>query len=267
MKGIIRFSKSIKHNRYTIIGMVKRDLKTKYAGSYLGLLWSIIHPISQILIFSFIFSVVMRIKLGPEFTGVNFTVWLVCGLIPWLYFVEVVSRAPNTIMDNVNLVTKMRFNSELLSFNYLISGLINHFISFCLLLIFLLANGIDLKATVFVLPLYLVGISLFMLGLSWLLASLTVYLRDIGQFIGVVLNLWFYFTPIVFPFSAIPNEYKVYLEINPVFYLIEGYRMILLSDEPINFYGLMYLFAAGMAMFLIGGLIFRKLKSGFADVL
>jgi ABC-type polysaccharide/polyol phosphate export permease len=247
--------------------MVKRDIYTKYAGSYLGLIWTIVHPISQIIIFSFVFAIVLRIRIGPEFVGVNFTEWLICGLIPWLYFVEVLSRSPNIILDHVSLVTKMKINSEILAINNVLSGLINHGIYMFMFLVYLAITGIHFKITILYVPVYLVGISFFMLGLSWIIGSLNVFLRDVGQVIGVLLNLWFYFTPIIYPVNAIPDAFKVYLELNPVYYIVQGYRIIFLSNEPINHFGLLYLYGTGIVCFTVGGLVFRKLKKGFADVL
>jgi len=251
-----------------IKNIVERDLKNRYIGSILGFLWTILNPLSQIVIYYYVFSIVLKVKLGDEYQNVNFAMWLVCGLLPWMMFGEVMGKVTNVILDNANLITKTVFPSEILPFSTLCSGIINHLIALILVFIFGLAfSVIKISVVTPIFLVYLFCMLMFILGLGWILASLNVFIRDIGQFIGIVLNLWFYWTPIIYPIKAIPGKYWFWLKINPVYHVVEGYRASLLSIGSFPIKGMIYLFVVSLFTFLIGGIIFKKLKYSFSDVL
>jgi len=261
------FVRNIYQNSYMIRTLVRRDLRGRYVGSFLGLFWSFIHPLSQICIYYFVFSVILKVKLGPEYGGMSFTIWLIAGLLPWMFFAEVVTRSPTAVLEQANLITKMVFPSEILPFCHLIAASINHFISMGLFVVFLYIVGYGLSFKfLLVLPI-LFSTCLFALGLSWMLSALNVFLRDIGQIIGVVVNIWFFLTPIIYPRHVIPEKYQGLYGLNPMLHAVEGYRTALLGKMDFNMESLLYLFVPALVMFALGGLVFKKLKPAFVDTI
>ena len=269
LTGLLGFIRSIYQNKFMIRSMVVRDMRSRYVGSYLGIFWSFIHPLVQLSIYYFVFSVVIKIKLGPEYGGTNFAFWLVSGLLPWLFFTDVVTRSPSAILDQSNLITKMVFPSQILPFAHLVAAMVNHLIAVVIFIAFLLLFGYELSFQVlFILPI-LLGMSIFALGIAWTLSALNVFLRDIGQIVGVFVQIWFFATPIIYPPHLVPdNLVKELLHgLNPMFHAIQGYRAALLGKTDIDMTGLSFLFILALLTFGVGGLIFRKLKPAFADVL
>jgi len=255
------------HNGYMIKSMVIRDIKARYVGSLLGIFWSIIHPLTQLIIYYFVFSVVLKIKLGPEYGGTSYALWLVSGLLPWIFFAEVLNRSPRAVLEQSSLITKTPFPSEILPLTQLLSATINHLIGVIIFMVFLvlLGNGISLK--IFLIFPLLLFTGMFALGISWILSSINVFFRDIGQIIGVFVNIWFFLTPIIYPRHLIPEDLQVIYGLNPILYNIEGYRAAFLGTTSIDIFGIAYLIFASLITFTLGGLIFKKLKPAFADVL
>ena len=265
--GLLGFIRSIYQNKFMIRSMVVRDMRSRYIGSFLGIFWSILHPLAQLITYYFIFSVVIKIRLGPEYGGTNFAFWLVAGLLPWLFFADVVSRSPSAVLDQSNLITKMVFPSQILPFAHLVAAMVNHLIAVVIYIVFLLLFGYGLSFQVlFILPI-LLAMSLFALGIAWALSALNVFLRDIGQIVGVFLQIWFFTTPIFYPSHLIPDNLKVLFGLNPMFHVVNGYRAAILGKTDIDPIGLSSLALIALLAFGVGGLIFRKLKPAFADVL
>jgi ABC-type polysaccharide/polyol phosphate export permease len=266
---LVGFLTKIISNRYMIKTMVLRDMKSRYAGAFLGMVWSFIQPLALIGTYYFVFSVVFKARLGAEYGNASFTIWLISGLLPWLFFSEVVSRGTSTVVSNASLITKTVFPSEILPLVTLISGLVNHLITIGILLILGLALGVvKLSFALFLIIPFMLLMGLFALGASWFLSSVNVYLRDVEQVIGIILNLWFYFTPIVYTISRVPERFRVILKLNPVLFIVEGYRAAFIGEiNTISLYGSLYALVMCLVVFSIGGFVFRKLKSGFGDVL
>lgn len=267
VKSFSNFLNKIFQNRYVIRSLVVRDIRVRYTGSFLGVFWAFIHPLTQLIIFYFVFSVVLKTRLGSEYADTNYTIWLISGMLPWILFSEVVGRSPGAVLEQANLIKKTVFPSEILPFAHVSAALINHLILFLMLLLFLVVLGPIPTLKILWIPIHLLGIVLFALGLAWLLCALNVFLRDIGQVLGVVLNLWFFFTPIIYPPALIPEPFRPWLTMNPMLYPVEGYRMALLGRTEPDLTGLMIFFGWGIGMFMVGGVFFRKMKPAFADVL
>ena len=267
IKNFKSFLISIYQNSYMIRSMVSRDIKARYVGSFLGIFWSVIHPLTQLLIYYFIFSVILKIKLGAEYDGTEFAIWLVAGLMPWMFFADVVTRSPGAVLEQSTLITKTVFPSEILPLTHLVAAMINHLIGMVIFIGFLLlfGYGISLKI-LFILP-FLLATCLFALGISWLLSALNVFLRDIGQIISVFVNIWFFLTPIIYPRHQIPDRFQTLYGLNPMLHAVEAYRVGLLGKTDIYLEEVSYVLLLGLATFVVGGLIFRKLKPAFADVL
>lgn len=250
-----------------IWNLVERDIKSRYAGSSLGVFWSIIHPISQLLVYYFVFSLVMKARLGPEYGGAHFAVWLMVGLLPWMFFSEVVLRAPTLVIEQANMIKKMVFPSELLPFSHLAAAALNHIMAFLLLLVLVLFLKADVSIQMLYVVPNLVALAVFALGCSWLISSLNVFLRDIGQVLGVLMHIWFYLTPVVYPKSIVPDALQGMIRWNPLLHVVEGYRRSLLGMPVSDFRGFLYLSLSGICVFAVGGYVFKKLKPAFPDAL
>lgn len=264
---LIYFGRSLYQNSYMIRSMVIRDLRQRYVGSMLGVFWSVIHPLTQIMLYYFVFGVVLKMRIGPEYGETSYVFWLIAGLLPWMFFAETISRAPNAVLDQTNLVKKMVFPSEILPIVNLTAALINHLIALSILIVFLLASGYGISSGILLILPYLFLLGLFALGMSWFLSSLTVYLRDIAHVIGVIINIWFYLTPIIYSQNHVPVRLRWLFNLNPMLHVAEGFRTALLGKTNLDITGLMYLLVIGIVILIVGALTFRKLKPDFADVL
>ncbi len=250
-----------------IRSMVVRDIRSRYIGSFLGFFWTVIHPITQILIYYFIFSVILKVRLGPEYGGTGFAIWLIAGILPWLFFAEVVTRSPMAVLEQSSIITKTVFPSELLPFVHLMSAIINHLISMVFFIGFLLVSGYGISLNILLIIPIFFAISIFALGISWALSSLNVFLRDIGQTIGIIVNIWFFLTPILYPSDNIPENFQKVYNLNPMLHVVEGYRFALLGKASLTIESLPHLVIPVLFTFILGGLIFKKLKPAFTNVL
>src|SRR5512135_933773 len=225
------------------------DLKKKYTGSFGGLLWSVINPIMTILTLYFVFSFIFRVKVQADYPGTSFTLWLIGGLLPWFFFSETVTRSTGALQENASLVTKTLFPSEIIPVCLIVSGTINHLIVMAILFVFSLVIAGGLSPMSFFVVIYFVLMSIMVLGFSWALSSLNVFVRDIGQVVGIVMNLWFYYTPIFYPVSAVPEKLRIILKLNPMYHVVEGYRNSLILGRYPEPYHLFYLTVFSVAVF------------------
>lgn len=261
------FFGKIVQNRYMLRCIVARDLSSRYTGSFMGFFWAVLHPLAMVLTYTFIFSYIFKAKLGQEAGTTNFTLWLLCGMLPWLFFAESVQTSNNILISNSSLITKTLFPSELFPLSVILSALVNQAIilSIILILVFVIIG----KVTFFILflPLYIALLAFFSLGLSWIAASLNLFVRDVGQIITVIINFWFFYTPIIYELSKVPHELQFLIKLNPMSYVVDGYRLALLGTGYPSLGGLLYIGCISIAFFILGGLVFRRLKPGFAEVL
>jgi ABC-type polysaccharide/polyol phosphate export permease len=247
--------------------MVVRDLQARYMGSLMGLFWSVIHPLAQIALYFFVFSIVLKVRVGPEYGGTSFALWMIAGLLPWLFVAEVVNRAPSAVVEQANLVKKMPFPSELFPIVNVATAVANHLVAVGLFICFIALSGHGISpAIVWLLP-YLLVAAVFGLGIAWILSSLNVFIRDVGQVTGVAVNIWFFVTPILYPLNAVPERLGPLFAVNPMLHVVEGYRAALLGKPEIGVWGYWYLLVVAGAMIVMGATVFRKLKPVFADVL
>ena len=252
-----------RHHLFLLRELVVRNLRSRYAGSALGLAWSLVNPLWQLLLFTFVFSLVLRFPLDGERTQ-SFAVFLFCGLLPWMAFHEGVSRSASAITDNADLVKKMRLPGELLVASLVLGALLHTAIGGLVFVVVLALMG---ELSVATLPLLLVAAALqgaltFGLGLG--LAAVNVYFRDTAQAAGLVLNAWFYVTPIIYSLFFISEQpYRRFLEWNPLTGLVYLYRAAFLGGGiPVS---LVPLLATTIAAVVFGGALFARLKHGLAD--
>jgi lipopolysaccharide transport system permease protein len=244
--------------------LVRRDFQGRYAGSVLGFVWSFIQPLWQLVLFSFVFSTVMKISLVGERTE-NFGIFLFAGLLPWMAVQETVLRGSTAITDNAALVKKLRFPAGVLVLAVALAALLHEAIALAVFLIVLAPLG-ELSWTN--LPLLLLAVPLQLalaLGVGLLLAGINVFFRDVAQLLGMVLQAWFYFTPIVYPLALVPERFQPLLELNPLTPLVSLYREALLGNRFQVPEGTAFLAVTGLATLAAGGWLFRRLAPGFSD--
>ncbi|HBG46721.1 MAG TPA: hypothetical protein DDW94_06995 [Deltaproteobacteria bacterium] len=266
---LIDFTKKLFKSRQMLWAMALRDMKSKYIGSVFGFAWSILNPLSQVLVFGVVFGLIFQTRPDPIYGTDSFVLYLLSGLLPWQFFSQGVTSAMVSVTTNSNLVKKaVGFPSELLPVVTTISSLISHAIGMALFLVILVAFEWRLPFYAPYLLVYLFLLTLFTIGLGWVLSSVSVYLRDVRQVIDMVMMAWFFFTPVFFSTANIQNGLLLtILKLNPMYYVIEGYRLTLLAGRPPEATGLAYVAVVSFVMFGVGGIFFRRLKPGFAEAL
>ncbi len=240
----------------------------RYRGSVLGVIWSIFNPVLMLLVYTFVFSVVFKARWDSDSDSkVEFALVLFAGLMVFNLFSECVSRAPSLILSNVNYVKKVVFPLEILPWVSLGSALFHGLINLLVWLIFYSVLLGTPQWTVLLFPLSVLPLLLFTLGISWFLASLGVYLRDLLQIIGVLLTTLMFLSPIFYPVSALPDEYEVFLMLNPLTPAIEQGRAVLIEEAIPDWQFFSIYFASCLIIAWIGFAWFQKTRKGFADVL
>lgn len=261
------FLRKIYIQRGLIRNFVVRDLRTRYIGSFMGFFWSVIHPIVLLVSYTFVFSVIFGQRPMPDSGTTSFPLFLFCSILPWLFFSDTLQRSSTVVIDNANLVTKTMFPSEILPLTILLAGLVNHLIGFAILLGILFFTLGKVSIYILLVPVYFLLLMLFTLGISWLVASLNVFVRDISQVLSVILTFWFWFTPIFYSPDRFPAKLAFLVRWNPLAHVVTGYRDCLLRMRMPNLKILALLAVGSCLVFAAGGLFFRKTKREFVDVL
>ena len=264
---LANFLKKIYIQRSLIRNFVVRDLKARYVGSFIGIFWSVIHPIVLLVCYYFVFAIIFNLRPRPETGTTSFALFLFCGMLPWLYFQDAVQRSSTAIIDNTNLVTKTLFPSEILPLIALLSGFINHLIGFAILMVIIFFTIGKVSVFILLVPLYVLFLMLFTLGLSWFVASFNVFVRDVSQIITVIMTFWFWFTPIFYSIDMFPQKLRFLVYFNPLAHVVIGYRDCLLRMKMPDMGILAVLAVVSLAVFVAGGLFFRATKREFVDIL
>jgi len=265
----LELSRSVWKNRNLIIQMTRREVIGRYKGSFMGLGWSLFNPILMLTVYTFVFSVVFNARWGITDDGskTDFAVILFIGLIIHALFAEVLNRAPGLILGNVNYVKKVVFPLEILPIITMGAALFHGLISLCVLLgAFFLLNGF-VHWTSLLLPIVILPFIFLILGCTWLLASLGVFIRDVGQTIGIITTVMLFLAPVFYPMSAIPEEYRSYLFANPLTFIIEQSRQVLIFGQLPDWIGLAAYTAISFIVAWTGYWWFQKTRKGFADVI
>lgn len=250
-----------------IIGSVKREFQSKYLNSLLGATWTVLHPLTQILVYTVIFSQVMRAKLHGVDSGFGYSIYLCAGILVWGLFAEVVNRSQNMFLDNANLLKKLNFPRLCLPVTLVVNALINFGILFALFTLFLIVSG-HFPGIVYVslLPLLILLLT-FAIGLGMVLGVLNVFFRDVGQFFGIFMTFWFWLTPIVYPVSILPAEIQSLMGINPMAALIKGFQTVLVQKQWPDWSSLVWMLVLSGLFCLWGFRLFRKRAGEMVDEL
>ncbi len=251
--------------------LVRRDLEVRYKGSVLGNLWPLLNQLSQLLIYTYVFSVVLNVKLslkGLPTNSATFGLWLFAGLLPWIAFTGGLSQSAISVLNQPNLVKKVVFPLALLPLVPILSTFIESAFGLMALIVLVAVSSQTLHATLVLLPLIWLPQLLLTAGLGYLAAGFTVFLRDIPQTLGMVLNLWFYMTPIVYPASVIPEQFRGWVFwLNPLAAIAEIYRDLVLVGEVQHWGEWGIASAISLVVFLLGVWCYQRLRPAFADVL
>lgn len=260
---------SLWRHRELIGKLIRHEIAGRYRGSVLGLGWSLITPILMLAVYTFVFSFVFKARWG-EGAGASrteFAVILFVGLIVYGLFAEVLNRSPGLIVANVNYVKKVVFPLEIIPASALGAAIFHSIVSLCVLLIaFLLINGFLYWTAIFT-PLVLAPFVILTLGFAWILASLGVFVRDIGQAIGLVTTVLMFLSPVFYPMSALPEQVQLLLLLNPLTFIIEQCRAVLVFGQLPDWSGLGIYTVVSLLVVWVGFWWFQSTRKGFADVL
>ena len=261
---------SLWRNRQLLAQMTRREVVGRYKGSALGLAWSFFNPVFMLVVYTFVFSEIFRSRwsgLGGDESKTQFALVLFVGMIVLGLFSEVVNRAPGLILANANYVKKVVFPLEVLPVVNLGAALFHSLISLAVLLAaYALFNGALQWTAVFV-PLVLLPLLILILGLAWMLASLGVFLRDVGQFVAILTTVLTFLSPVFYPVTAVPERFRSIIMLNPLTFIIEQARDVLIWGRLPDWLGLGVYTGAAMACAWCGYAWFQKTRKGFADVL
>ncbi len=256
-------------HRTLILNLVRRELHARYKGAILGRAWILINHLSLIAIYTFVFAGIFKTRIHTAHggLGVDFAIWLYCGLLPWLSLNEALGNSVRDIISKVTFVKKLVFPLEALSVVTTLVALYNMVIGLGMLIVGSLVLGDGLHWTIlFIIPIF-IPMFFFFNGLCLILAALGVYFRDFGQLIGLIMMVWLYATPIMYTSESVPRSFASVINSNILTYIVSYFRDSIFWGRIPDFWFLFVFLAVGLAIYAIGFVVFRKVKIGFADVI
>ena len=248
--------------------LVKREVQSRYVGSMMGFVWTFLHPLTLLGVYTVLFSWILDVRFGLEArTDAGFTEYLFCGLFPWICIQDSVLRSSTILLERANFIKQLIFPAHLLTVSVNLSALFNLVVAFVPFLALVLLWGHGHPAYWVFLPSLLVlqwGIAQ---GISWFVAAVTVYLRDMAQLVSLGLTVWMFLSPILYPLNMVPDEWQPVIWLNPVTWLVDSYRAVILEGRCPAWNIWLLLFSAATGISALGYRVFQKLKAGFSDVL
>ena len=239
---------------------VKKDIRGKYKASFLGLLWSFINPLLQVLVYAIVFPYIMRVQTP------HYLVFLICGIIPWTWFVNSLMGGTTSITNNANLIKKVYFPREILPISTVTSGVVNFAISCIIIVIFALIDGIGLSWHIVFLPIIMLLQYMVSLGIVFITSAINVYIKDVEYMVTFLMNLLFYATPILYSADMFKDsKFSIIFKINPMAYIVESYRNIFYAHEIPGLKTLGILLAFSIVFVVIGYNVFKYLEKRFAE--
>ena len=250
-----------------VLGSVKREFQTRYRNSLLGATWTILNPLSMIVVYTVIFSQLMRARLPGVDNSLAYGIYLCAGILAWGFFAEVIGRSQSVFLEHANLIKKLAFPRICLPLIVVLNAGVNFAIIFALFLGFLLVtDNFPGWALLGIVPVLLVQTA-FSIGLGIILGVLNVFVRDVGQFVGIFLQFWFWFTPIVYPLSILPEGIQPLIDLNPMAPLIAAYQGIFVYGQWPDWHALWPTTLLAAALCLLGMRLFRKRSGEMVDEL
>ncbi|WP_026075976.1 ABC transporter permease [Noviherbaspirillum massiliense] len=267
--SLFELAHSLWSNRQLIKRMIRREVVGRYRGSVMGLAWSFFNPVFMLVVYTFVFSTVFKARWGIDGDSgkAQFAVLLFAGMIVHTLFSEVLNRAPSLILSNVNYVKKVVFPIEILPVIAMGAALFHTFISLGVLLTAFVFLNQYLHWTVVFAPFILLPLVVVTMGVAWILSSLGVFLRDVAQTIGIITSVMMFLSPVFYPVNALPEQLRPWLMVNPLTFIIEQLREVIVWGHTPNWVGLAIYTLVSVVVAWIGYAWFQKTRRGFADVL
>lgn len=255
MKELIQY-------REMIISLVQQDLRGRYKGSVLGFFWTFLNPLFQLVIYTLVFSVIMRA--GIE----DYYLFMFVAFVPWLFFSNCINGGARAILDKKDLIKKIYFPRLVLPISYVTSNFINMLLSFVVVFgaIIVSGKGVNVKALLF-LPLIMIIEYIMALGMTILLSGLTVYFRDLEYIFGIIVMAWMYVTPVLYSADMVPEKYRVIFDLNPMTSIIISYRQILYYKEMPEMHNLLLGLMEAIIILIVGWIVFKLVEKKFVEEL
>lgn len=247
--------------------LVRRDFQQRYVGSAAGWLWGVVQPLVLLASWIFVFQICLKVPLPAGSIVKNYPMFLFSGMLPWLLFQDTVLRSASSLLDHSNLITKTVFPAEVVPVSIFLSSLIHHLIALAVALVWAIIAVKFISPMVLLLPIYMLFVGMLAVGIGWIVASLHVYLRDTAQVLMVIMTFWFWATPIMISEQQIPEPFHKFVMWNPMSWVVRGYRDRMFAQSWPSHQEILTLGIYSTVVFVLGGLFFRHLKRGFADVL
>ncbi len=257
----MKIFKELYNYRELLKTSIQKEIRGKYKKSFLGIFWSFLNPLLQLAVYAFIFPMILKNEQD------NYIMFLFVALIPWTFFTTAVNQGTDVVVQNGNIVKKVYFPRTILPVSVVTSAAINFMISTIIVIIFAIFTGLGISKYILFYPLVLLIQYLVTLGIVLMLSSITVYLRDLQHIIGVVIQVLFYATPIVYAPSSIPQQFSFILTLNPMSHVINAYRDIFYYQQMPNLQSLLIVLLVGVVLCVLGYMIFTKLEKRFAEEL
>ena len=239
---------------------IKKDIRGKYKASFLGVLWSFINPLLQVLVYAIVFPYIMRVQTP------NYLIFLICGIIPWTWFTYSLSNGTTSITNNANLIKKVYFPREILPLSVVTSGLVNFLISCIIILIFVILGGLGLSWHLIFLPLIALAQYIFTLAVVFLLSAFNVYVKDVEYMVVFLLNIFFYATPVLYSVEMFSGSWLSWIfRLNPMAHFINAYRDIFYVHQIPQVLNLLGIIVLGLLVLALCYLVFKKLEKRFAE--
>lgn len=266
-RSVLMIAQELNNNKILIWNLSKNDFKTKYAGSYLGIIWAFIQPIVTILLYWFVFE--FGLRAGSPIKDVPFILWFVTGLIPWFFFQDALLNATNCMLEYSYLVKKVVFKISILPIVKIISAVFVHLVFIAFLFFVCFIYGFYPSQYTIQLIYYSLCTFFIALALSYATSAIVVFFKDLGQIINIFLQIGMWMTPIMWSYTIMPEKYQWILKLNPMYYIVEGYRDTFINHVWFfeRYFQTVYFWIITLGLFVLGSIIFKRLKPHFADVL
>lgn len=247
--------------REMMYNLVRKDLRTRYKGSFLGFLWTFINPLLQLIIYTIVFSTIMRVNVD------KFYIYLFVALIPWIFFTTSIQGGATSIISSKDLIKKVYFPRLIIPISVVNAAFMNLIFSMVVVFVAIIVSGIGLSGYVILLPIIMFLEYLLALGLAFIFAALNVYFRDLEHILGIVIMGWFYLTPIVYTIDMVPDQFIKLFGLNPMTHIVAAYRDILYYKQMPQFSSLIGIFMWSIGFIIGGYLLFEKLQKNFVEEL
>lgn len=240
---------------------IKKEIRGKYKGSWLGVLWTFLNPLLMLAVYAFVFPYILRVNVE------NYTIFMIVALIPWNFFTTAIQTGTGSVVANGNILKKVYFPREIIPISITTSQLVNFLITCIIMFVFILFSGVGFSYHILLMPLLILIQYLITLAFVFVLSALTVFIRDIDHFVSVFLTLGFYATPIVYQASMLPQKFQWVLSFNPMAQIVEAYRAILYYHQMPNFTMLLIWGILSLGLLIVGYIIFKHLEKSFVEEL